>query len=42
MIEEELKQAIMSKLVIVNKESIDKYAIPELLKIINKYYDKKP
>jgi hypothetical protein len=42
MLENELKEAILSKLVVINKDSIDKYAIPALLKIIEKYYDKKP
>lgn len=40
-IEKDLKAAILSRLVIINKESIDKYAIPEIIKIIEKHYDKK-
>lgn len=40
-LEKQIKAAILSTLVVVNKESIEKYALPAIMKAINQSPEKK-
>lgn len=34
-LEKKIKEAIQKTLVVANKESIEKYAVPEIIKVLN-------